>query len=198
MQSGDRIAAGLRRRDVLRLGALAPLWGVACRTAHTIAPAAGPEAPVPVALSAHHLAVLTALVDALHPGDGGRPAALAIGVPQRIDEELYFAPERFREQIGLALDLLEYGGLVAGFRGRFSRLDRERRARVVLGLLDHRIGLARRVAAGLAQIANGFYYADERTWEGIGYDGPWVPRSPPASEAHYRARLDEVRDAEDR
>lgn len=184
----NRMGAGIRRRDLMHLsgvGAMALTTG--CRVASWLDP--GPPRgllPVgPVALDPRRFHVLAALVEALYPGGEDMPAGLAVGVPQRIDRELYFMAPATRAQLEQALDILEYGGILAGWFGRFSRLDLERRLAAVTAMLDHRWIVYRQVATALTQLVKGMYYAAPESWAAIGYDGPWMPANVPESIAAY-------------
>lgn len=194
--NAPRVGLDLRRRDFLRLGVLSGLvLPLGCSAARRVAAPATAEGVLqfPVALSEHHFAILVTLVEGLYPGDERRPAGLALGVPQRADEEFYFAPEHVRAQFELALDVLEWGGPVAGWWGRFTGLERDERAGQFAKLFDHPFDSFRQVAVGLSQVVRSFYYADERSWPAIGYDGPWQPPKPPDSAAHYAAELERLR-----
>lgn len=175
---------GLAGAAVLGLGLL-----VSRRLDGGPAGAAGAHAAVPLALSPRRLGIVAALAEALYPGGGKLPAALELGVPQRIDQELYFADEGIRSEIELALDVLEYGGPLLGWWGRFSRLEPARRLRAIEALHDHSLGLARQIAVGLSQLVQVFYYAQAETWGPIGYDGPWMPASAPPTAVHYQEQL---------
>lgn len=123
----------------------------------------------------------------MYPGKGPFPDALSVGVPQRIDREMYFLPVALFEQLELALDVLEFGGIFAGWFGRFSRLNPERQLEAIEAMLDHSWQTYRQVATALTQLVKGMYYADRATWQAIGYDGPWMPPKIPASIAQYPA-----------
>lgn len=188
LRGQDRITIGIGRRDFLRLSAGATaLATTACSAARLLDP--GPTEgllPVgPIALDARRFHVLAALVAAMYPESPERPSGLAVGVPQRIDRELHFIAPPTLRQVELALDILEYGGLAAGWFGRFSRLPAARRLSGIETMLNHRWITYRQVATALTQLVKGMYYADRATWATIGYDGPWLPASVPPSIAAY-------------
>lgn len=184
----NKISAALQRRDFLRLSATASVvTTTACSAASLLdpGPPAGLIATGPIALDARRFHVLATLVDAMYPERPDFPAGLALGVPQRIDRELHFMARHTREQIELALDLLEYGGIFAGWFGRFSRLSPERKLIAVDAMFDHRWITYRQVATALTQLVKGMYFADPGSWKGIGYDGPFMPPLVPESIAAY-------------
>lgn len=184
----SRITAGLHRRDFLRLtGLTGTAVAAACSGLSRLdpGPPAGLLAVGPIALDARRFHVLACLVEAMYPGQPDMPAALSLGVPQRIDREMHFMGSHTREQIELALDILEYGGMFAGWFGRFSRLSPASRLQAIEGLFDHRWMTYRQVATALTQLVKGMYYADRRSWAGIGYDGPMMPPREPESIAAY-------------
>ncbi len=184
----DRAGFGLGRRDFLRLSAgttflATAACGVATRLDVGVPKGLLPEGPA--ALDARRFFVLAALVEAMYPARAEGPSGLSVGVPQRIDREIWFMAPLLRAQLELALDVLEYGGLAAGWWGRFSRLAPERRLRGLEAMLNHRFTVLRQVATALTQLVKGMYYADPAVWAGIGYDGPWMPPKAPESIAAY-------------
>lgn len=184
----DRIVGSFGRRDFLRLsGGAALVATVGCGVAARVdgGPPAGLLPVGPAALDARRFHVLAALTEAMYPERAAAPGGLAVGVPQRIDREIWFMAEPQRGQLELALDVLEYGGPLAGWWGRFSRLTPERRVRGIDAMLKHRLTALRQVATALTQLVKGMYYADRATWDSIGYDGPWMPPKIPESIAAY-------------
>lgn len=184
----DKAVAGFGRRDFLRLSAGASLvaavgCGIAARLDRGAPPGLLPVGPA--ALDRRRFYVLAALTEAMYPERDGAPAGLAVGVPQRIDRELRFMAPPQRAQLELALDVLEYGGIGAGWWGRFSRLAPERRLAGLEAMLSSRWITYRQVATALTQLVKGMYYADPATWAAIGYDGPWMPPKLPESIAAY-------------
>jgi len=82
---------------------------------------------IPVALDTKELVVVRSLVQALLPGGDGLPSGVEIGIPQRIDEEVWAAPEAVAKDLKAGLLLLEHGPLALGFLGRFSSLSVDKR-----------------------------------------------------------------------
>ena len=137
---------------------------------------------------------MRAIVEALLPEDGDLPSGVALGVHQRIDEEVWAAPDALRADLKAGIALIEHTPPLFGFWGRFSRLSRDRREACFATLLARGPRPLRSAAVGLKQLCSLFYYARPETWGAIGYDGPWVdtPR-PPASAIRYQALLQAAR-----
>ena len=188
MRSADKAGTGFGRRDFLRLSAGTTLLATAACSVAARVDGGAPAGLLPVgpaALDLRRFFVLAALVEAMYPARSAGPSGLAVGVPQRIDREIWFMAAPQRAQLELALDVLEYGGLASGWWGRFSRLTPERRLRGLDAMLSHRWTTLRQVATALTQLVKGMYYADPAVWAGIGYDGPWMPPKVPESIAAY-------------
>lgn len=142
----------------------------------------------PIALSPKEFAVVKAFVAALIPADGAFPSGVALGVHQRIDEEMWSAAAPMRADMKNGLQLLEHATLLHGFGSRFTALGAGARLQYLEALLREKPGALQQVAFALKEMAYLFYYARNETWNGIGYDGPFVtvPR-PPDSRAAYQA-----------
>ncbi len=146
----------------------------------------------PVALSVKEAVVVGALVDALFPAAGAYPAGCAVGVVERVDEEVFSQSAAAREDLKAALQVLEHAPPLFGFFGRFTSLSRDDRAAVLTRLLRRGPDVVVQACAGLQQLCSIAYYAHPAVWAAIGYDGPWQPtEKPPASHGRYLT----VRDA---
>lgn len=145
----------------------------------------GPE-DVPVALSVKEMAVVRALVEGLFPAEDGFPAGLALGLHQRIDEELWAASDVTRAALKDGIQLLEHVPPLYGHAHRFTALAPAARAEVFSRMLASDNATLRQIAFALKQMTHLFYYANPATWPRIHYDGPFVeaPR-PPASALLY-------------
>jgi hypothetical protein len=178
------------RRAVLRLGLggavlLAAAGGVGAWMTAGYAAQLDP-ADVPVALSVKELAVVRAVVDAFFPAEDGFPAGLAIGVHQRVDEELWAAPERTRSDIKSGIQLVEHLPPLYGYAHRFTALPREARLAVFEAMLRSKTATVRQIAFALKQMVQLFYYGNDAVWPSIHYDGVFVPTpKPPASSVAY-------------
>jgi hypothetical protein len=141
---------------------------------------------VAIALSAKELCVARSLVDALAPGGEGWPGGVALGLHQRVDEQVWAADTDMARDLRAALQLLEHVPPLLGHYGRFSSLSREARVDVFERLLDSHRDVLAQVAVGLKQLVQMLYYAEDAVWPHIGYDGPWIQeRKPPDSALAY-------------
>jgi hypothetical protein len=155
---------------------------------------AGTDAPV--ALSTKEFAVVRAFVDALLPAAEGFPSGVALGVHQRIDEELWSADARTRDDMKNGLQLFEHAPVLHGFAGRFTALSPDARTAYVYVTLEAKPGALQQVAFALKEMAYLFYYVAPETWRRVGYDGPWVRvNRPPDSQAAYQAAMRRGRSA---
>jgi hypothetical protein len=188
------------RRTVLRLGfagatALALGGGLASWVTAGYASLLEPN-DTPIALSVKEFAVVRALVDALFPGEDGFPSGLAIGLPQRVDEEIWAANDFTRGALKDGIQVLEHLPPLHGHPHRFTALDREARVAVFAKLLASRTNTIRQIAVALKQMTHLFYYANEKVWPSIHYDGPFVKEpKPPASAIAYADLLKSRRPA---
>ena len=154
----------------------------------------GDEAPI--ALSVKEFCVLRAIVEVMVPGGGSLPRGVDVGVPQKIDEQIWAAGETTQSDFAAALQLVEHSPLLHGHASRFTRLSLSDRADVLKGLMGSSVGVFAAVANGIRTAVFTIYYSLEPTWNAIEYDGPWVfEAKPPASAVRY-AELLEARRAQ--
>ncbi len=145
---------------------------------------------LPIALSAKEFAVVKALCEILLPETPGFPSGESLGVPQRIDEEVWATSPRLASDLKTCLQLLEHAPVMVGHFGRFSALDPEVRARAFQALLTSQTDVLVQISVGLKEMVHFFYYVRKETWTGIGYEGPFVPEAvPPESSKAYAALL---------
>lgn len=190
--SQDRADFSLRRRELFQLSFSGLLFlKTACKTGEVLTRTGGDAAPQEggLALDTGEYRTLVAVCDTLYPGTTLLPSALSLKLPRRVDEALYFAPPRTREQFALALKVLEYGGIFIGFWGRFSSLSLERRRKAFLKLLHHPLGIFRTVGVALKQVVQLYYYTHPATWKAISYEGPFMPEKPLPASQIYAQRL---------
>lgn len=142
---------------------------------------------VPIALSTKEFAVVRALIDALFPGGHGLPSGNAIGLAQRVDEELWAASPKLRRQLKQGIQLLEHVPVLFGYPGRFTALSPSQREEVFTKLLRSNRRTYRQIAVALKQLTQLYYFADERTWRAIHYPGTLGPLPrPPDSHLVYQ------------
>jgi hypothetical protein len=146
-------------------------------------------APPPVALSVKELCVVTALVQALHPRDGAFPSGEELGVPARIDEELYSQPAAMRDDLKAAIQLLEHAPPLLGYPGKLTALGPAVRAEAFQRLLAEGPDVVVQAGVGLKQLMGLFIFGHASTWQAIGYDGPWQkePQPPPSHQRYLDA-----------
>ncbi len=145
---------------------------------------------VPIALSTKELAVVKAFIGALLPAEDGFPSGVALGVHQRIDEEMWAASEGTRSDLKNGLQLFEHATITHGFASRFTSLDPASRLAYFDKLLRAEPGALQQIAVALKELAYLFYYSRDETWKVIGYDGPLVGvKKPPDSHVAYQDLL---------
>jgi len=148
------------------------------------------EGDVAIGLSVKELAVVRSLVEALFPEEDDLPSGLSLGVHQRIDEEVWAAPDGVQSDLKAAIQLLEHLPPVYGYSGRFTALVPDQRVELFLRYLNADRVVIARAAQGLKQLSHLFYYGAEGSWAGIRYDGPWVKKAvPPDSSIRYAELL---------
>lgn len=147
-----------------------------------------PEGVTPLVFSDKAFGVLCVLCDRLLPGkdvaDPTRPSALEARIAERIDKELTFHTPRMKRDVELALLFLEHGGLLHVSMTRFTRLSPEDQDALLQKMLEG-TQFERQAINALKVLALFFYYADDRTWKGIHYDGPQgIKRKAPSADSN--------------
>ncbi len=125
--------------------------------------------------------VLDAVLDAfVPPGGAFALGATALGLGARVQRFLATRPPEVTATVRGALVAVEWlSPLLAGRIGRFSTLDAAGREACLRALVASRSDLARRLFAGLKQLAHFTFYSADESWPAIGYEGPWVRRAEP-------------------
>ncbi|MEQ1506860.1 MAG: gluconate 2-dehydrogenase subunit 3 family protein [Myxococcota bacterium] len=148
-----------------------------------------------IGLTVKQLAIVRALVETLCPADGGLPAGLALGVHQRIDEEVWSQTDAIRADLGAALAVVEHLPPRYGWLHRFSRLSVPDREAYLATLVARGPRPIVQAVGSLRQLCALFWFAHPDTWPAIGYDGPWVKTPvPPPSSRRYAALLAAARE----
>ncbi len=174
--SSASFADPLSRRGFLKRTAAGTLVLLALRRARPASADGARSVPAPGSLDDAHAATLEAFCDrAITPADGA-PTAREARLALRIDHELGLLSPAFVGDLRDALTLLEYSGVLEGKFRPFSRLGAEDQDDVLRGMMRSRLPWRRSAFLGLKQLAVFFYYADDRAWPRIGYDGPYVLR----------------------
>lgn len=144
---------------------------------------------VAIGLSVKQLAVARAIVDALAPGEDGWPSGIELGIHRAVDEQVWAADPGMADDLRRGLELIEHVPPLFGYLGRFSSLDRARRQALYEKLLRSRFDVLVQVATAFKQLVQLCYFANDRVWPLIGYDGPWVKDPKPPESAVAYAEL---------
>jgi len=110
-------------------------------------------------------------------GDAAMPRFADTDALRTIDTALLQLPPEVPQQLSWALWLVEYSPpLVIGKPSRFTGLDAEWQDIALSGWAGSRFQTRRIVFQALKNLAMLGYYAQDATWAGIHYGGPWAPR----------------------
>jgi len=142
-----------------------------------------------LALSVKQLAVVRAVVDTLAPGADGWPSGLELGIHREIDQQIWAIDEPTASDLKSGLELLEHVPPIFGHLGRFSGLDRAARQDVFDRMLCSRFDVLVQIAVAMKQLTLLCYYASDKVWPFIGYDGPWIQQPKPPESAQRYAEL---------
>ncbi len=144
-----------------------------------------PAGFVPLIFSDKAYGVLCVLCDRLcpqkDPADPRRPDAREARIAERIDKELTFHSPKMQRDVELAVLFIEHGGLLHASPTRFTRLAPAAQDALLQKMLEG-TSFERQAVNALKLLALFFFYADDRTWKGIHYEGPvgTVRKAPPA------------------
>ncbi|MBS1153722.1 MAG: hypothetical protein H6Q89_5420 [Myxococcaceae bacterium] len=153
--------------------------------------ALAPPGVRPLVFSDKAFGVLCALCDrilpAKDPADPSRPDAREARIAERIDQELTFHTPRMQRDVELALLFLEHGGLLHFSTTRFTRLSPEDQDALLQKMIEG-VQVEQQAINAIKLLALFFYYADDRTWNGIHYAGPQgIKRKRPLADSSPRA-----------
>lgn len=136
--------------------------------------------------------VIRALAEIMFPPEAGFPTLEEARVVERLDEELYFTSEGIQSDFSAALLALQYLQLLTGWFARFTGLSPARRAAFLESMKLTQQDTFRAVVSNVRMLVCMVYYGHERSWPGIGYDGPFRGRGQIESETReYYRRLTE-------
>jgi hypothetical protein len=111
-------------------------------------------------------------------GDPGMPRFSETSGVRIIDHAMKYLDDDVTQQLHWALLLFEYAPpLFAGRLSTFTGLDATAQDAYIAGWADSRFTLRRIAFQALKNLSYLGYYADDATWQGIHYDGPWVRRA---------------------
>ncbi len=136
----------------------------------------------PIALATWELVVVTHAarrIAAPDRSDGTVPSSDELDVAGFVDKFVGRMPGPMRRDLSRALMFLEHiAPLTLGLTARFSDLPPSDQDRVLASLETSPITILRGAFAGLKSLVFMGFYRDPRTWQLLGYEGPWVGRSP--------------------
>ena len=118
--------------------------------------------------------IVAALADTLFPEEADAPSGGSI-VPAALDDLLAGMEPADVKQLHVALRLFEVGS-IPRYGRRFSKLAADKRTRYTRSWMRSRLALQRTIFRALRGLCTNLYYADERTWELLDYEGPLVQR----------------------
>ncbi len=125
-------------------------------------------------LTNKELAILLVLAERMIGPIESLPSTRMTRTAARIDRELSIVRGKLLKDVKASLLYLEYAPLL-GFSGsRFTLLSEDDQDDYILALRESDKTLERNVYFGLRFLSVFFYYTDERTWNHLGYEGPFV------------------------
>jgi hypothetical protein len=122
--------------------------------------------------------VLTAIVERMvDSGDASMPAVRDTRAIQIIDHTLTHVDETVQAQLQWLLTLFQYGPPLFDLRlATFTSMSPEDQDAYIQGWAGSRFETRRLAFRALKNLSMLGYYADDTTWPGIHYTGPWAPR----------------------
>jgi hypothetical protein len=146
------------------------------RAAPAVDPAAAPTGLR--ALSAGDALILAAIAERMtFTGDPAMPRFADTDGLRTVDRAVLQLPTEIRAQLSWALWLIEYGPpLLIGQPARYSRLAPAWQDIYLDGWAQSRFQTRRLVFQAVKNLSMLGYYAQDATWPGIHYGGPWAPR----------------------
>ncbi len=174
-----RTVDGLSRRGFLYRGTmtagLVTLSRLQFPTPSVAPPAAGAGLRV---FSAHEAQVLTAIVERMVNNDAAdMPAVAATQTIATIDQAVLQLESSLRSQLRWLLVIFQWGPpLFLGKLRTFTGLSPDERDEYIRDWAASRLATRRLAFRALKNLSMLGYYAQEETWTGIHYDGPWLAR----------------------
>ncbi|MBN8701974.1 MAG: hypothetical protein J0M08_02855 [Bacteroidetes bacterium] len=144
----------------------------------------------PIALSTKEFVIMKSIIEALLPDTKDFPNPIKMGLPQRLDEEIWALSERLKGDLKNGLQVIEHAPLLQGYTSRFSSLSLQERVKCYEAYLTGSNDLLQQISGGLKVMVHFFYYSNSATWSAIGYEGPFISKAKPApSRAAYASLL---------
>jgi hypothetical protein len=129
------------------------------------------------ALNGKEFGILSAWLDRLIPQGSGQAGAVALGIPAKFDTEISNWSEQHQSDFKQLLMLFEdFGLLVAGFPGRFTRMDANKQDRYLENWMTSQVQVKKEGFMVVKLIGQFLYYCQDETWPMTGYPGPFDPR----------------------
>jgi hypothetical protein len=170
----------LSRRAVLRAGGMsAALLALSrLRAAPAAAQAIAPATPALRVLGPRDARILTAVGERMtFTGAPDMPRFADTAALSTIDTALLQLPPDVPQQLSYALVLFEYGPpLFIGKLATFSGLSPAWQDLYLGGWADSRFQTRRLAFQAFKNLTMLGYYAQDATWPGIHYQGPWAPK----------------------
>ncbi|MCC6159219.1 MAG: hypothetical protein IT350_14310 [Deltaproteobacteria bacterium] len=165
----------------IRLGRRTLLEGfLGAATAVYVGPIA-PPAPSERVANPHPVddgdfAVLESVVEAVVSGDPAFPPARELSLRPYFENLLGQMAAFDRDQFLRLLTLLQYSTALT-HRSRFTNLSVEARVEALTSWAHSSLTLRRQAFTALKMTACMVYFAADKTWAAVGYDGPWVDQT---------------------
>jgi hypothetical protein len=121
--------------------------------------------------------VMTAIVERMvFSGADGMPAVRDTHAIETIEQALLQLDPAVRSQVGWVLLLFQWGPPVFQLKlSRYTGLSADDRDAYLQNWADSRSEMRRLAFRALKNLSMLGYYAQDATWKGIHYDGPWAP-----------------------
>jgi len=141
-------------------------------------PAAATSAGCARVLTPSQAEILTVVVERMvYSGSPEMPAVRDTAAIATIDQALLQLDAPTQSQVGWLITLFEWGPPVFQFKlRRFTTLSAEEQDAYLRDWATSRVETRRIAFQALKNLSVLGYYAQDATWKGIHYDGPWVPR----------------------
>jgi hypothetical protein len=141
--------------------------------AATTSPAAGWRVLTP-----QQAEIFTVIVERMvYSGSPEMPQVRETLAVETIDQALLQLDPAIQAQLSWLITLFEWGPPVLQFKPhRFTRLGPQEQDDYIRDWATSSVGLRRIAFQALKNLSVLGYYAQDATWKGIHYDGPWVPR----------------------
>jgi hypothetical protein len=180
MPAGGASIHSLSRRSFLRYSAITAGLATLARIPSFPARAAAATAPAQLkVLDDDEAEILTAIVERMvYSGDPAMPAVRDTQAIATIDAALLELDAAVVSQFRWLLTLFQYGPPFLQLRfSTFTGMPPEAQDEYIRGWANSRFATRRLAFRAMKNLSMLGYYAQDSTWRGIHYDGPWAPRA---------------------